>query len=55
MFYIGYSDLHASRIFISISRDGINNLKRINSPIIKQTKGQFDNNTWYKPSAFLIK
>ena len=51
MFYIGYSDINTARIFIAKSENGINNWKRYNNPIIKQTKGQFDNDACYKPSA----
>lgn len=55
MFYIGYSDINTARIFIAISQNGINNWKRKSNPIIKPTKGQFDNNACYKPSAFFDK
>ena len=51
MFYIGYSDLHTARIFIAISKNGINNWKRSSFPIIEPTKGTFDSNACYKPSA----
>ena len=51
MFYIGYSDIDTARIFVAESNNGINNWKRSNHPIIQPTKGQFDNNACYKPSA----
>ena len=51
MFYIGYSDINTARIFVAKSEDGINNWKRYGNPIIKPTKGQFDNDACYKPSA----
>ena len=55
MFYIGYSDINTARIFVAKSENGINNWKRYNKPIIKQTKGQFDNDACYKPSAIYDK
>ena len=51
MFYIGYSDINTARIFVALSKNGINNWKRSNSPIICPTKDQFDSNACYKPSA----
>ena len=55
MFYIGYSDINTARIFIAKSNNGINNWKRNSIPIIKPTKGQFDSNACYKPSAMYDK
>ena len=55
MFYIGYSDINRARIFVAISRNGINKWKRSIYPIIKPTKDHFDNNACYKPSAFFDK
>lgn len=51
MFYIGYSDIHSASIFIAESQNGINNWKRYINPIIKPTKGGFDNDSCYKPTA----
>ena len=51
MFYIGYSDINTARIFFAESKNGINNWKRSNNPIITPTKNRFDNNACYKPSA----
>ena len=51
MFYIGYSDINTARIFVALSRNGINNWKRGNNPIIEPTKDIFDNDACYKPSA----
>jgi len=51
MFYIGYSDINTARIFITKSENGINNWKRYDNPIIKPTKGQFDSEACYKPTA----
>ena len=55
MFYIGYTDINTARIFYAISKNGINDWKRSNKPIIKPSKDQFDNNACYKPSAFFDK
>ena len=51
MFYIGYSDINTARIFVAKSKNGINNWKRYDDPIIKPTKGEFDSDACYKPSA----
>ena len=51
MFYIGYSDINTARIFVAKSKNGINNWKRSDSPIISPTKNQFDNDACYKPSS----
>ena len=55
MFYIGYSDIHTARIFVAKSNNGINNWKRSKNPIIKPTKGKFDNDACYKPSGIFDK
>ena len=55
MFYIGYSDINTGRIFVAKSKNGINNWKRSNNPIIQPTKGQFDSDACYKPSAVFDK
>ena len=55
MFYIGYSDIHTARIFVAENRNGINNWKRRNNPIIKPNKGKFDSQACYKPSSFYNK
>ena len=55
MFYIGYSDINTARIFIAKSKNGINNWKRLDTPIIKPTKGQFDSDACYKPTALYDK
>ena len=51
MFYIGYSDINTAKIFSTKSKNGINNWIGINNPIIKPTKGKFDNDACYKPTA----
>ena len=51
MFYIGYTNIDTARIFFAESENGINNWKRSNAPIIKPSKGKFDNDACYKPSA----
>lgn len=52
MFYIGYSDIHTARIFVAKSENGIDNWNRENTtPIIAPTKGEFDSEACYKPSA----
>ena len=55
MFYIGYSDIKTGRIFLAESKDGINNWKKINDPIIEPSKNGFDNDSCYKPSAIYNK
>ena len=51
MFYIGYTDINTARIFITESKNGINNWKRNYKPIIKPSKNKFDSDSCYKPSA----
>ena len=51
MFYIGYTDINTARIFVAKSKNGINNWKRNNNPIIQPTKGKFDSEACYKPSV----
>ena len=52
MFYIGYTDLHTARIFVAKSKDGITNWTRYaKEPIVKSTKGTFDSDACYKPTA----
>ena len=51
MFYIGYTDINTANIFITESKNGINNWKRNYNPIIKPSKNKFDNDACYKPSA----
>ena len=55
MFYIGYSDINTARIFMAKSKDGINNWTRSENPIIQPSKGHFDNDACYKPSAIFNK
>ena len=55
MFYIGYSDINTARIFIAKSENGIHNWTRNKKPIIEPTKGKFDNDACYKPSAIFNK
>lgn len=51
MFYIGYTDIDTARIFIAKSNDGINWVRYSKKPIIAPTKGEFDADACYKPSA----
>jgi len=51
MFYIGYSNIATSSIFIAKSKNGIDNWIRSSNPIIKPTKDKFDSHACYKPSA----
>lgn len=52
MFYIGYSDIHTARIFVAKSNNGITNWNRNSkTPIISPSKGKFDSEACYKPSA----
>ena len=51
MFYIGYSDINTARIFVAKSKNGINHWVRSSYQIIKPSKGKFDNDACYKPSA----
>ena len=55
MFNIGYTDINTARIFVASSKNGVNNWKRYDNPIIIPTKNQFDNNACYKPSAIFDK
>ena len=55
MFYIGYTDIDTARILYAISKNGINDWKRSQKPIVVPTKDQFDNNACYKPSAIFDK
>lgn len=55
MFYIGYSDINTARIFIAESKDGINNWKRSQYPIVFPSKNKFDSEACYKPAAFYYK
>ena len=55
MFYIGYSDINTARIFVAKSKNGINNWERSENPIIKPSKGKFDSDACYKPSAIYDK
>ena len=55
MFYIGYTDINTARIFIAISKNGIDNWIRFNYPIIQPTKDEFDHSACYKPSAVFDK
>jgi sucrose-6-phosphate hydrolase SacC (GH32 family) len=52
MFYIGYVDLDTAGVFVATSKNGVTDWTRYgNSPIIKSTKGTFDEEACYKPSA----
>ena len=52
MFYIGYTDINTARIFVAKSKDGVSNWIRCSgNPIVQSTKGTFDNDACYKPTA----
>lgn len=52
MFYIGYTDIDTARIFVAKSKNGITNWKRYGrTPIVKPTKGTFDESACYKPTV----
>ncbi len=52
MFYIGYSDIHTARIGAAISPDGVTQWRRlIANPLVFPTKGEWDSEATYKPSA----
>ena len=52
MFYIGYTDINTARIFVAKSKDGVTNWQRYGkAPIVKSTKGTFDEDACYKPTA----
>lgn len=56
MFYIGYTDIDTARIFMAISKNGINDWIRFSiTPVVIPTIGQFDSNACYKPSAIYDK
>ena len=55
MFYICYTSINTARIFVTMSKNGINNWERFNYPILHPSKNQFDHSSCYKPSAIFDK